>query len=332
MLPGWPVESFLKPESRLGSRQDSDPAAPSPIRERVSAVLPLRIGRERNSPELARASILFDSLRRHAEPGFVQDLLVVVPESDVRRAHPLINAYPDIGLRLVPETELVPGLRNFRRVHGWWKQQIIKLAACRLFHTRFYITLDADVVCVGRLNADRLLPGGRALLHPLPRSRFPHWWSASARLLKVPPRLDCDGMAATPAVLATECCSDLIAELGMTRDRLSWVERLLRPHRLLAPQRLVPGFRFRHRWTEYSLYYLFSEKRGVLDLYHVSDIGPEAPNSLCATESIWRRKDFETWDPKTVRGDPRRPIFCVIQSSARVDPLIVRERIRPLLE
>ncbi len=212
----------------------------------ISAVLPLRIRGGRDDRELGRARNLFRSLARFAEPGLFADIHVVLPTDDVETATGMDWAV-DLPLRFVDQNDLLPELAGYGSVGGWTTQQMIKLAATRVVTTDFYLTLDADVLCTSPIGTANLVPGGRALLQTGPRMSHKPWWTASAHILEVDPRLDEPGICVTPALLSSQACLGLQARL-QTRSRSgSWIDVLLRPHRRLAWQRAVPWSKSRYR-------------------------------------------------------------------------------------
>lgn len=73
--------------------------------------------------------------------------------------------------------ELAPGRtkRGLNHVAGYTTQQIMKLAAADLVPTQWYLTLDADVICIRNTSFLSLLPSGRATVNRTPLSRHRDW-------------------------------------------------------------------------------------------------------------------------------------------------------------
>ena len=104
------------------------------------------------------------------------------------------------------EDEHFPAFERFSRpwqIRPWQRQQVIKLNAAAITDARYVLTLDPDVLAVKPITRERLLPGGRALLEPEPRTVHARWWRDSADLLDLEPALERPGMNVTPAVLST---------------------------------------------------------------------------------------------------------------------------------
>jgi len=301
--------------------------------DRISGVLPLRVGGNRDENDLARADILFRSLTRFAEPEMFEEILVVVPPDDVAAVERHGSWSDRFPITVVSETELIPELRQYPSVGGWTKQQIVKLAASRIVRTDFYLTFDADVVCTHPIDYATLVPGGRALLQLVTKESHPHWWMSSARMLGVDPRLEEPGIAVTPVLLATPVCRGLLERLGTGAGTGTWVDVLVRPHRRIAWQRLVPGFRQKFRWSEYSLYYLFLTEQGLFDLHHVRAGSERTPHTLVSRFSLWKDTPLESWTPDRCFSNEDEALFCVVQSSNReASPAAVRNRLREFLE
>ena len=80
---------------------------------------------------------------------------------------------------MINEEDLLPALRDFPKCGGWYRQQLIKLAAANLVNTEFFLTLDADVILCKPLRLENLVRSGRALLHPADRHKHTNWWERS---------------------------------------------------------------------------------------------------------------------------------------------------------
>ena len=260
---------------------------------RIDAVLPL------TAADCGRARILFRTLEAFFEP--LGTCFVVAPDRDVSA----VRASVSQRYVVMRDTDVVPELRLFRR-HGWFVQQLVKLAASERVETPFYLTLDADVVCVRPTRYEDLVIDGRALVQTTP-PHHPEWNDDAERVLSLP-RLGRQ-YGVTPAVLSRGAVGALARHVARrVRPRLrrlvSWRSYLLRN---------LP-------WTEYALYYTFLERTGSFDAYHVHG-GREALYSNC----VWMEDDFADWDP----ADASAP-FSVVQSATRIAPENVWARVRSL--
>jgi hypothetical protein len=298
---------------------------------RLSAVLPLRTGNHRDGRDLQRAELLFESLRRFAPSDLFTRTLVVTPPEEVDFTRSILVAWPELRPEFIAETDLVPEFQRYSGISGWTKQQLLKLAASRHIETDYYLTLDADIVCTHSIDRELLLPGGRGLMQAEPKALHPNWWQASARMLGVAPRMEEAGMSVTPALLAAGACRGLIEALDARAGRGSWADYLMRPHRRLAPQQLLPNYRRRYRWTEYTLYFLYCREQGLLSVQHAIGGSEAVPQLLISAGSVWSNVDFDTWDPAPVFSDRDPALFCVIQSNKECDPAEVRARLAPYM-
>ena len=255
--------------------------------QRLDAVLPL------TAADVERAQILFRSLERFFEP--LGTCFVVAPDAD---AEAVGAAVPRGRYRLVRETALVPELADAAAPHGWFVQQLVKLAAAESVASPFYLTLDADVICVRRTRYEDLVRDGRALAE-ITRPHHPEWNDDAERILGLPRAERQYGV--TPALLSRDGVLALQRHLGG-----DWRARLLRE---------LP-------WTEYALYNTFLEGAGLWDAYHRNG-GERA----LAGNSVWIGAQWPGWQPKA----DGRYFFSVVQSATRVPAHAVAERVEPFL-
>ena len=284
---------------------------------KIGAVLPLKIRGSYDVDDLNRAEILFRTLAAFAEPGLFDPILVVVPPEEVGTVDRHYRKWQNLNIDVLSEEALVPELANYRGMRGWRKQQIVKLAAARRIERDFFLTLDADVICLKPITYEDLIVHGRALLQREPRAQHPKWWKSSARILDMDPNIgDAEfGMHVTPALLSTRLCLNLAEELSASGNG-TWVDVLGRLHQPRHPSNWTPERFRRRRWTEYSLYYLCALKRGELERYHVLAGSDEAPQLL----SAGCKHEFESWDTARSFSPDGPSLFCLVGSKSRVEP------------
>lgn len=300
------------------------------MRERLDAVLPLTAG------DVERAQILFRSLDAFFEP--LGTCHVVVPDADVDAVRPHV---PRDGYVVVPESEVVPEIGWFWAttrlraklrlvgppVHGWYVQQLVKLAAADRVATPFYLTLDADVLCVRATRYEHLVRDGRAVVQTTPPNH-PEWNDAAERVLGLPRSGRQYGV--TPALLSRDAVlalqQHLEARVGERARRIA--SRL--PARTLPRDVLASWRSYLIRslpWTEYALYHTFLERTGLFDRYHV-DGGEDALYANC----VWMEGQFEDWQPDlSFRADDGFR-FSIVQSATRVPPEAVWAKVAPYVE
>ena len=257
---------------------------------RLDAVLPLR------TADGARAQILFRSLDTFFEP--LGRCFVVAPDDEVEAVRVHVPAGPYVVLR---DSDVISEIRRFRTaarvraklrlagppLHGWYVQQLVKLAIAERIATPFYLTLDADVICGRPTRYEDLVVEGRALVQLSPPNH-PEWNDDAERVLGL--RRSGRQYGVTPAVLSVDAVHALAAHLGGA----AWRRLLLRS---------LP-------WTEYALYHTFLERTGLQDTYHVL-----AGHDVVYSNSVWMESEFDDWDPAATRSP-----FSVVQSATRIPP------------
>lgn len=286
----------------------------------ISAILPLRVGRRRDAEIIPRARILFASLAAFAEPGLFGEILVVSLRRDRPEVERLCDQWPSLPLTAVDEDDYLPALGRHRFAAGWYRQQVIKLAAAERLKAPFFMTLDDDVILCKKLRRTDLFIGGRALLESNPRTGHADWWTGSARLLRLPVDLSGPGMFVTPAILARSICRRLFEDLERHHAR-PWAETLLRQ----AARPWAPP------WSEYALYYLAAESSGMLSELHAI-AGTDTPRRLWCPTHVWRRSDLEHWNVAECFDPSAAGFFTVVQSHLGISAAEIGSRIAPYLK
>ncbi|MDF2179276.1 DUF6492 family protein [Aliiglaciecola sp. CAU 1673] len=292
--------------------------------EKIGAVLPLKARGSYDVDDLNRTDILFTSLAHFGATGFLGPFFVVVPKDEVQLVNDKLAKWTQFDIRVVSECTVVPQLSNYPEMRGWRKQQIIKLAIAKLMPTRFYLTFDADVICLKPLSFDKLVIDGKALLQYEQRAQHPKWWKSSARLLSMSPVIgDPDvGMTVTPAILAVDICNKVMLELT-GKDGQHWVDELCSLHQPKNPRNWRISRFLMLKWTEYSLYYLCALKHAMLDKFHVIAGTKEIPQRLLVHES----HPYEQWDPAYSFSNRCPGLFCVVGSKSGLSPQTVLTRV-----
>ena len=274
-------------------------AAPS-----LSGLLPVKVSGRHYAENLARLDLLFSSLLHHA-PGLLDELLVVARADETDQIGAYLDQWPELPIRMIVEDDRFPAFRRFSRpwqVRPWQRQQVIKLNAPALTDADFVLTLDPDVLAVKPITRDLLMPGGRALLEPEPRSVHPRWWRDSADLLDVEPRLERQGVNVTPAVLSTAILRELQRRLEAVGGR-PWMDLLLTSY---------------CDWTEYTLYLLAAERALLVEHHHAWAGESGAPTHLHTDPalSIWGGEGASPDDVARLFHTDDPGLFAVVQSSS----------------
>ncbi len=281
----------------------------------IDAVLPL------TRRDVPRARILRTSLEK-----FFCDLgtcWVITPDLDARVIEP---HFDDRRYRIIPESTVVPELSWYgalRRIalrppaEGWLIQQLIKLAAADIVGTEFYLTLDADVICTRPVRYGDLVKSGKAIGerfdHP-PNSKN---YDRAAQILRLPRSTWAHPV--TPSILSRK------AVQMMQQHIATFIPK---------PVRLFPRFGnwrgyllLNQPWTEYTLYATFVSGLGLYHQFHFKD----DYYSLYGN-SVWRREQFDTWDPAKSFMPEADYYFVVVQSNTGVDPAVVWAKVAPYFD
>ncbi|WJG09270.1 DUF6492 family protein [Aliiglaciecola sp. LCG003] len=290
----------------------------------IGAVLPLSVRGSYDVDDLGRTEILFKTLSAFSEPGMFSKFLVVTPDDEVEIVRQRMQPWAHLNPVVMSEDELVPELKKYPKMRGWRKQQIVKIAAYKEFSDAFYLTFDADVICLKPITLDKLIIDGKALLQYEPRSFHPKWWKSSARLLKMSPNVgDTEkGMHVTPAILSTDLMQQLTEEIA-SLWKGNWVDTICSLHNPRHPKNWRISRFLQLKWTEYSLYYLSSMKHKNLSQYHVTAGSQAHPQLLLVHDS----HPFENWDTARSFSSQCPGLFCVVGSKSRFEPSEVWQKI-----
>ena len=295
--------------------------------QKLDAVLPLKY------KDCKRFRILDASLQK-----FMKDLgrlFIIVPDKELTKFQSKID---DDHYVIIPETSLVPEFKLFKGYPGWNKQQLIKLAAATIVETDFYLTLDADIICVRPTSFSDLVKNGRAYCfkHDLERSAemFKQWYRDAKRVLKIDKAEFHHDV--TPAVLSKEAVLMLHEHLArISRDSppgFSKRDLICRGLAILA--KLIPKMYFAQwrlyllrsgQWTEYSLYYTFLEAINLFEKYHF------VLDSRISGNSVWEFDQYDSWDPKNSFLGERTFFFSVLQSNTGINPDDIWQKVHPYL-
>jgi peptidoglycan/xylan/chitin deacetylase (PgdA/CDA1 family) len=265
----------------------------------LTVVLALRAGAGKGETDL-------DRFQRLLWPSFAQNWrlpgqlhwLIVCPPADVNAIEQRLRALDVEGVQVVDEDRLLPSLVG---KSGWFKQQLVKLAAADLVTTPHYLTLDADVLLLRRIAIDDLLPGGRPRLGARRGADHMDWWQASARMLKSSIHVAPGDavMGVTPALLETATARQVLPEVAR-RNGVADAAAFLFDAR-------------QQHWSEYTLYWLLALETGVAASYVQQ--GGALYQGIFTADDLPRLRD--DWLQQNYDGASGPP-FCVVQSTAGV--------------
>ncbi len=295
---------------------------------KIGAVLPLSVSGSYGVDDLNRVEILLKSLNAFMQSDFFDPFLVITPEKECKMVSDRLDKWQHLNVQVISEDVLVPQLKDYSKLRGWRKQQIIKIAAAEHINRDFYITFDADVICLKPLAWTDLIVEGKGILQYDARSRHPKWWKASARILNMDANVGdaTQGMHITPAVLSADLTKLLISELTAFGSG-HWVDNLCSLHSPRDPKNWTIGRFLKLKWTEYSLYYLCAHKHRLLDQYHIKAGTEQVPQLLLIHDS----HPFENWNVASSFSPSNPGLFTVVGSKKKISPEKVWQRIRPYI-
>ncbi len=286
----------------------------------IDAVLPLL------PRDFERFTILARSLER-----FMTDLgrlYVVVPDRFHAQLEPLLSPYRRrLPLFVVKEQLWVPEMPQLRHLPGWYKQQLVKLAAAEFVSSDFFLTLDADVVCTRPVAHRQLIIDGRAPCHVIAGCDHPDWYRGYEAVLALSANRRNVLHNVTPCVWARQGVLELIEHLNQValerpyaggirgaQQRIFFSLHRLGRHRARPPWR---GWLAASRpWAEYATYFTFLEATGRYQRFHFD-------SERCVYDiarSVWSKQfQIETMDAEPLFDSEGPPYFVVIQSNSGID-------------
>ncbi|MGB5136646.1 MAG: DUF6492 family protein [Prochlorococcaceae cyanobacterium] len=295
----------------------------------LSFVLPLALqGTGRDHHDLGRAHLLLRSLERQLQSSDIREVLVVTRDDEASLIQErLKRSHPGLPLQFLRETLLCPLFAENpltvnlwpRRNTGWFRQQLIKLAAYQHVTSEFYMVLDADVIFVRPFRGHDLILGKQALFgtitadalrrlfldevadHEINVRRHRIGQAESVLALKRPEAHQGYFYSETPVVLSTHIVAAMASHLEHTWHN-EW-------QRVLIDN--LP-------WTEFNLYGVFAEASAMLDKHHI--IGG-LDTVLRLSKSLWRQAsdyrepmDLDRWDVEAAFAADAQGIAIVVQS------------------
>ncbi len=296
----------------------------------ISAVLPLKASGSYDVNDLKRAHILFTSLQTFVAAGTISEIFVLVPAAEVELVQQEYACWQSLNIKVMAEDDLLPEFKKYPKMRGWRKQQLLKIAIANLVENEFYLTLDADVICLKPLDESKLIIDGKALLQYEQRAQHPKWWKSSARILNMSPDVGPKelGMTVTPALMSRTLSQKLMQELSPKKAGENWVDALCSLHDPANPKNWWIGRFLKLKWTEYSLYYLCAMKLGLLEQYHVIAGTAQTPALLLIHDS----HPYESWNVAGSFDLTNPGLFCVVGSKTRLPPKEVWQKVAAFIQ
>ena len=278
----------------------------------MEAVLPLKISGDYQDFDLQRARILLFSLEKFynsGKPLIVHVIALRKEMEDIKNN--FLGKYNNINVIIHPEDELIQEFGSVHCWNGWMKQQVLKLAAHKLVNSEFYLALDADIVCFREFGVNDMIIDGRAICDWEDRSVHTSWWENSAKIIGVQPNIDDVGMKPTPAIISHKVCQELESFLFRKLGDGFWGKILD-----------IPG------WTEFTLYNLFAESIGCMSKFHYNKEEVRLiKKALRGQHNFSTEESFLKWNPEKCFSTDQPGYFMVCNSSSRVDPARIWEKL-----
>lgn len=313
----------------------------------LSFVLPLALsGTGRPGSDLDRARILLDSCVNFIDPSDIAEFLIICPKKDmlqVQRGLAVYQAYFNLvfldEINVCPILSLNPNTEHtFPRPNmGWYRQQLIKLAAHTLIKTPFYMTIDSDVIFKKKFCLNDIFTEGRAIVNVETYEDYrvlytpniaddsqkvrQYRYKDAERVLKLsrPSAYKEIWYGETPVVLSRNIVQYLVAHIEQVW-KMPWQDALLQN---------LP-------WTEYPLYFLYAENSKALSKYHQHG-GSDSISSL--SQSLWLdslsyldERTLQTWPADRIFNSNSPGFTVVVQSYLGNDPSEIRNKIARFIE
>jgi len=218
--------------------------------------------------DVIRLEMLADTLRRFV-PGSVSKLFILTSDICLKDNRTFAFFNPDLGfpVEVMSETKLLNiSCRNAgKRMMAYGKQMLLKLLISYYIKTRFYLTLDADILVIKNpIGLQDLIPENRAIWYPNHYWQHTDWWEASFDLLsddrcrKEFEKNEQVLTSVTPFILST-----YIARRTFARISARWPRGFL----CYALQNWGPRTKT-VPWTEYTAYRIVACQEGLFETYY----------------------------------------------------------------
>ena len=333
-------------------RQVEESLLDAPLKEglgredKLSFLLTIALsGTGRDDQDLERVKLLLRSFRKYFDESELSRFFVVTtPRDAVVVEGALRPVLAGDRLEIVNELDVCPEFASDPDTttqwptpnKGWYRQQLIKLAIHERIDTPYYMTLDSDVLFVQPFSTRSLIRGGKAALnvqtqadyHRLYRKKLAAHevtvresrYRRAEHILKLArkPEYVRQWYGETPVLLNCRIVKALAEHIEATW-RKPWRQALLDN---------LP-------WTEYPLYFLFAEERGLLARHYVPG---SADSVLRLSQSLWQAadqyvvpRDLTNWDPGSIFDSGEEGIAVVVQSYLGYPVADIAQRVDPYL-
>ena len=256
--------------------------------------------------DIFRLKNLLISINKFVSKDLYDKIYIIISDDDFYQISHFILSQNEINqlkeiISFIKDSELIPlnNLSNkylffLKSRNGWFKQQLLKLAIAYKINVKikFYLILDSDCLFINTFNSSHVfLEKNNSILSFLQEEDiYVHdkWWQGSAKLLGITkPYMDSlkSGIGVTPQILSV----DIVKKLCEFIETKSYKEKW---YSILWSNRITNYYPIMI-WTEYTLYYLFAKRAGILNKYHIIK-----KNCFCDyNKSVWELHESFEWNP-----------------------------------
>jgi len=256
-----------------------------------------------------RATIMLKSINKFFEPESLESLVLLVPDKELFEN--LIKSLNlNFPVEIIKETDIIPekDLKKYNAKTGWIKQQLLKMMAAHIVRTKFYLCLDADVICFKKADYQSLVRAGKPITTIEPKSKHLRWWKDSAYVLRIPESKSNRGIGATPSILIKDEVINMMNHIEKTYKR-SFIN-------VLCNWWWTESYFLKRNWTEYSLYWSYLEYSQKSSLH--------SDEEDVYGKSIWKsdKSDITEETFKTIFSQRNTGYFTVCQSTRIPDSTV----------
>ena len=216
--------------------------------------MPIKVTNENNNGYKLFSQLGLKSYAKYLDPTSLDTFYIVAPQDELLSLQALTRSVK-LPFAYISEETLLENVDNEK---GWFKQQLIKLAASSIVKTEHYLVLDADLYLTCPLSYDDLFENGKIKYnsekYQRENSKYysqnSNWWASSCNLLRCS-TLMLEGkmvMSVTPEVIVTTIAQDLVQ--GMKDKYVDWQKTLCH-----------------EKFTEFTLYWVYVLLKDKQDLY-----------------------------------------------------------------
>mmetsp|Transcript_37423 Transcript_37423/g.48148 ORF Transcript_37423/g.48148 Transcript_37423/m.48148 type:complete len:443 (+) Transcript_37423:54-1382(+) len=279
----------------------------SPPAHLLTAVLTLTL------EDLGRAAVMLATLYHQNFMDLFDKLLIIVPDHEAFALRTLMSGDAFSSVQVLEESTLFPPGVFQASWDSYALQMSLKLLVAQHIKTKFYLTLDADLIATRKSpKIEEIVFGGKANYIPESRSVHPHWWAGSEALLQISmdPQFWEDGFGVTPAVLSTPGSLFVLARLKDVYGEQ-------------YNQNWLSAWGKEIWWSEYTLYRLALDDVGLFRHLHDA-FNPHYRPLTCF--NIWFDGELP-WDANSAFQGDGSCLFSVLQSTSGLAPGTISHQI-----